>query len=71
MMLHEVAILTLGIAFSLVVLGVMIKSALWVGRDARRRGFQHTRLIQLAMLLQFPVPLIAYWTITRNMDNLS
>ena len=64
----EIILLGTAILFSIAIFGVMIASAVWVGRDARARGLRPVWLLQLLMLVQFPWPLLAYWLITRNMD---
>ena len=69
MTLFEITLLCVAIIISLVMLSVMVWSAVWVGRDARARGFRPVWLLQLLMLVQFPWPLLAYWLITRNMDR--
>lgn len=51
------------------VLILWVKSILWTGRDARRRGFRHAGWIQLLTVLQFPWPWLAYWLITRELDR--
>ncbi len=67
----DIILFSLAILIALTVLSAMVASAIWVGRDARSRGFSHVWLFQLLMLVQFPWPLIAYWLVTRNMDRLA
>ena len=67
----NIFLVTLATLIGLCVVFLMVWSAIWVGRDARSRGFRPVWLLQLLMLVQFPWPLIAYWLVTRNMDRLS
>jgi hypothetical protein len=70
----ETALLTLTLpiaaVIAIVVIALIVKSVIWVGRDARERGFSPVWLLQLLMVVQFPWPFLAYWLVTRNMDRL-
>jgi hypothetical protein len=49
----------------------IIATVIWVGRDARTRGFRPVWALQLLMCLQFPWVFLTYMLITRNMDRLA
>lgn len=65
----DITLITFAVLIATCVLSLMVWSAIWVGRDARARGFSLVWLLQLLMLVQFPWPLVAYYLVTRNMDR--
>ncbi len=65
------ALATSAIAMSVLILVVAIgATVLWVGRDARARGFRSVWLLQVLMCLQFPWVFLTYLVVTQNMDRL-
>jgi len=66
---HEIALISAGIALSLVVVFLAVKAVLWVGRDARKRGFERVWLLQLVTVIEFPWPWLMYYLVTRHLDR--
>ncbi|MBW2455880.1 MAG: hypothetical protein JRI68_15295 [Deltaproteobacteria bacterium] len=66
---HEMVLVSLGILLALVVLALAVKAVLWVGRDARKRGFERVWLLQLLTVIEFPWPWLMYYLVTRHLDR--
>lgn len=60
---------TFGVALALCVIAAVVASVIWVGRDARERGFKTVWPMQVLLCLQFPWPLLMYLAVTRLMDK--
>ncbi len=61
--------MVVGVLAILVVVAAAIKTVLWVGEDARRRGLQRVWLLQLLCVMQFPWPFLMYYMVTRELDD--
>lgn len=57
-----------GLLLAAVVVALMIKAVLWVGRDARRRGFDRVWLLQVLTVMELPWPWLMYYLLTRELD---
>lgn len=60
---------TFGVAIGVCVIAAIVASVVWVGRDARERGFKTIWPMQVLLCLQFPWPLLMYIAVTRLMDK--
>ncbi len=65
----EIILVSLGILLALIVLALAVKAVLWVGRDARKRGFERVWLLQLVTVIEFPWPWLMYYLVTCHLDR--
>jgi len=54
----------------IIIVAAIGATVIWVGRDARARGFQAVWMLQVLMCLQFPCVFLTYLVVTQNMDRL-
>ena len=69
MQIHEIALVTVGIVLAALVVALAVKAVLWIGRDARKRGFKRVWLLQLLTVIEFPWPWLMYYVVVRNLDR--
>jgi len=65
---HPLAVVALVILLS-VVFTLMVKAILWIGRDARMRGFSRPWLLQVVAAMQFPWVFVMYYLVCRCIDE--
>ena len=61
--------LVLAVLMALAALALIVTTVLWVGKDARRRGFDKVWLLQLLCAVQLPWPFLMYYFLTRALDR--
>lgn len=66
---HEIALVSVGVLLTVVILTLIVKAVMWVGRDARERGFKRVWLLQVLTVIEFPWPWLMYYLVTRNLDR--
>ncbi len=69
MNLTEKLLIGAGLFLAVVLFALIVKAVVWVGRDARRRGFQKVWLLQVLTVIEFPWPWLMYYLVTRHLDR--
>jgi hypothetical protein len=65
----EKLLLSSGLLIAAVMVALIVKAVRWVGRDARKRGFDRVWLLQLLTVIEFPWPWLMYYLVTRDLDR--
>jgi hypothetical protein len=65
----QIALIILAAVLAVIVVTLMVKAVVWLGRDARQRGFERVWLLQLLAVIEFPWPWLMYYLTVRKLDQ--